>query len=212
MFFSAISILLRVSPGALRPYVPLFFAPSSFAIRQFHRASAYFSEPSLPVPVARHRLKGLDLHQQSVKPPVVLDAVQLAVEARGGNLEGVLAARDLILDIEHRAEVAAEGLAIGVGDSGQLIDPGSGCQADFGPRAFDASCASFFLSSAFFSIKTRRIRCFAPPWNSSSTTSRPWEAATRWAVARICSTSNDIESVIPLRSVRVKRRNRNPKN
>src|SRR6185312_10667947 len=42
------------------------------------------------------------------------------------------------------------------------------------------------------SIKIRKVRNLPPPWNSISTRSRPCEAATRSAVARIVSSLSDI--------------------
>ena len=63
---------------------------------------------------------------------------------------------------------------------------------EFSSAAVAAISANLARPAASFSRKMRRERCFAPPVNSRSTTSRPCEAATRSAVARIVSSCRAI--------------------
>src|SRR5260370_42657636 len=53
-----------------------------------------FRETALPLPVLVDRCEGLEFNQAALKPGVVFGPVELAFEARRGDLQGVLCAWD----------------------------------------------------------------------------------------------------------------------
>ena len=144
------------------------------------------------------RGKGLELDERAAKTLVVGGLEELAFEAGGADFEGVLGAGDEVFDVEDGAEVGGEAGAVFVGDAGEELGGNAfGRMGVFGGSASAAAAsASLARPSASFSTKTRRARCLAPPVNSRSTRSRPCEAATRSAVARIVSICRAIVRVV----------------
>ena len=83
-------------------------------------------EPSLPVPVARHRIERPHPGQHSLKAAEIFVAPQLAIQPRRGNLQRVLRPRNQLLHIQHRSEIPAENLAVAVRDPSEPVDFDSG--------------------------------------------------------------------------------------
>src|SRR5262249_25867354 len=79
-------------------------------------------ESTFPVAAPGHGFAERDLHLLALKPLIILGFDKFALDARGADLKGIAAARHDVLDVQDRAHLLGNELAVGVGDAGRVVD------------------------------------------------------------------------------------------